>query len=179
VANENHIRRLKQGVDAWNTWRSEHYADVDLSGAELNRANLTGVDLRGANLAYVDLSVASLNGANLSRADLTGANLNGTFLTRTDLTYARLYETIFADVDLASVIGLEKCDHLGPSIVDHRTLQKSGPLPLSFLRGVGLPDKSEAIDLGAGIAHARDGAGIAPFADHTRPTFGLRRRCAW
>jgi TIR domain len=35
---------------------------------------------------------------------------------------------------------LEKCDHEGPSIVDHRTLQKSGPLPLSFLRGVGLPD---------------------------------------
>jgi hypothetical protein len=29
---------------------------------------------------------------------------------------------------------------LGPSVIDHRTLQKSGPLPLAFLRGVGLPD---------------------------------------
>src|SRR4051794_6199036 len=29
---------------------------------------------------------------------------------------------------------------LGPSIIDHRTLQRSGPLPLAFLRGVGLPD---------------------------------------
>src|SRR6202035_3144656 len=27
------------------------------------------------------------------------------------------------------------------STIDHRTLQKSGPLPFSFLRGVGLPDR--------------------------------------
>src|SRR5262245_43101166 len=30
--------------------------------------------------------------------------------------------------------------HFGPSIIDHRTLRRSGPLPLIFLRGVGLPD---------------------------------------
>jgi TIR domain len=36
---------------------------------------------------------------------------------------------------------LEACTHLGPSIIDHRTLEKSSPLPLSFLRGVGLPDR--------------------------------------
>ena len=36
--------------------------------------------------------------------------------------------------------GLETCRHHGPSTIDHRTLQRSGPLPLAFLRGVGLPD---------------------------------------
>jgi hypothetical protein len=36
---------------------------------------------------------------------------------------------------------LETCRHLGPSIVDHRTLQKPGPLPLKFIRGVGLPER--------------------------------------
>jgi hypothetical protein len=30
--------------------------------------------------------------------------------------------------------------HYGPSPIDIRTLQRSGPLPLVFLRGVGLPD---------------------------------------
>jgi hypothetical protein len=30
--------------------------------------------------------------------------------------------------------------HLGPSTIDHRTLLKSGRLPLAFLRGCGLPD---------------------------------------
>src|SRR3954452_7113068 len=36
--------------------------------------------------------------------------------------------------------GLDQCRHFGPSIIDHQTLQKSGPLPPVFLRGVGLPD---------------------------------------
>ena len=43
-------------------------------------------------------------------------------------------------VDLTSIIGLETCIHPGPSIIDHRTLQNSKQLPLSFLRGIGLPD---------------------------------------
>jgi hypothetical protein len=30
--------------------------------------------------------------------------------------------------------------HHGPCTVDHRTLERSGPLPLAFLRGCGLPD---------------------------------------
>ena len=51
-----------------------------------------------------------------------------------------MYETIFADLDLSSCKGLESCVHYGPSTIDHRTLQRSGPLPLAFLRGVGLPD---------------------------------------
>ena len=37
-------------------------------------------------------------------------------------------------------MGLNACRHLGPSTLDHRTLLRSGPLPLSFLRGCGLPD---------------------------------------
>ena len=35
---------------------------------------------------------------------------------------------------------METCIHQGPSIIDYRTLERSGRLPLSFLRGVGLPD---------------------------------------
>jgi TIR domain len=47
---------------------------------------------------------------------------------------------MFVDVDLSSVRGLETCRHFGPSVIDFRTLQRSGPLPRVFLRGVGLPD---------------------------------------
>jgi hypothetical protein len=39
------------------------------------------------------------------------------------------------------VQGLDAGKHRGPSTIDHRTLTKSGPLPLSFLRGCGLPDQ--------------------------------------
>jgi hypothetical protein len=51
-----------------------------------------------------------------------------------------LLDSVFGNVDLTGVIGLETCVHHGPSIIDHRTLERSGRLPLSFLRGVGLPD---------------------------------------
>ena len=36
--------------------------------------------------------------------------------------------------------GLEACRHWSPSILDHHTLIRSGPLPLAFLRGCGLPE---------------------------------------
>ena len=36
--------------------------------------------------------------------------------------------------------GIETCVHRAPSTLDHRTLAKSGRLPLAFLRGCGLND---------------------------------------
>ena len=94
------------------------------------RRKAEGANFRDANLCNVDLS----------RADLGGANLTGAILRRAKLGGARLFKTTFAAVDLTCVTGLETCRHAGPSIVDHWTLQKSGQLPLPFLRGVGLPD---------------------------------------
>jgi hypothetical protein len=41
---------------------------------------------------------------------------------------------------LSTCKNLETIRHHGPSTIDIRTLQRSGPLPLAFLRGVGLPD---------------------------------------
>ena len=53
---------------------------------------------------------------------------------------SELHETIFADTNLATTLGLDACNHYGPSIIDTRTLAKSGKLPLEFLHGCGLPD---------------------------------------
>jgi hypothetical protein len=61
-------------------------------------------------------------------------------LTKANLTTARLSETVFGNTNLTDVRGLETCRHHGPSTLDHRTIAKSGPLPLVFLRGCGLPD---------------------------------------
>jgi hypothetical protein len=126
---------------AWNTWRLEKPTiHPDLSDADLRGAFLSDADLGGADLSFANLRGADLSGANLGTADLEGANLSSAGLSGAVLNGADLYETIFGDVDLSSVTGLETCTHRGPSIIDHRTLQKSGPLPLKFLRGVGLPD---------------------------------------
>ena len=70
-------------------------------------------------------------GADLRSADLSGASFRG----------ADLAETVFGNVDLSETNGLESCSHSGPSIVDHRTLQRSRNVPITFWRGCGLPDR--------------------------------------
>ena len=156
MANPEHLQILMQGVKARNAWREQN-RDImpDLRGASLNGADLIGAQLYNANLAHAELIGASLIGANLEGAnldytDLTNAHLGGTYLggvnfgmvnlTGTDVSEAALYETVFRDTNLTAVRGLETCKHLGPSILDHRTLTRSGPLPLAFLRGCDLPD---------------------------------------
>jgi hypothetical protein len=113
---------------------------ADLTGADLGTTDLSGADLTGADLGSADLSGADLTGADLSEADLRLANLREAKLGAADLTWAVLRETIFGDVDLTETKGLNECEHLGPSIIDFRTLSRSENLPISFLRGCGLPD---------------------------------------
>jgi pentapeptide repeat protein len=104
MANKNHLALLEKGVDAWNAWRKENVTvRLELSGAHLRMA-----DLRMADLRMADLRMANLSGADLS-------------------------ETIFGDTNLTDARGLDSCKHQGPSTIDHRTLMRSGPLPLAFL----------------------------------------------
>ena len=95
----NHVELSRANLD------KAELGGVDLSYAILRRVNLdngdlTGANLRGANLYGASLVSASFNGANLRHADLYGANLRGANLSdailsdanlrRTDLTSARL-----------------------------------------------------------------------------------------
>ena len=118
MANEEHLTRLKHGIEAWNQWRDE-YPEIrpDLTEAHLLRADLIGAHLSGA-----DLTDANLSHANLSRAHIIG--------------------TIFTDVDLSMARGLEAIQHSGPSSIGIDTLYRShGNIPEAFLRGAGVPDE--------------------------------------
>ena len=63
---------------------------ADLSGADLEYANLDGADLRDANLSGADLRGADLRSANLWYADLRGTDLRDASLGCADLGYADL-----------------------------------------------------------------------------------------
>jgi len=121
--------------------RKANLIGADLYGANLTKANLFGADLRKANLIGADLYGANLIGAHLYGADIRKANLTGAYLYGADLSSTVLIETVFGATNLKDTIGLETCNHWGPSTIDHRTILKSGSLPLSFLRGCGLPDE--------------------------------------
>jgi uncharacterized protein YjbI with pentapeptide repeats len=67
MANADHLKLLRQGVDAWNAWRAkEPRVRPDLSEANLSEADLAKATLSRANLSEARLSEAILNGANLA-----------------------------------------------------------------------------------------------------------------
>jgi hypothetical protein len=166
MANSEHLQILMQGFDAWNAWREQNrdiipdiseanlydanltvfnFFRADLREAKLGGANFFRADLReaklgGAHLVGAYLREADLSGADLSEVDLAEADLSGANISGADVSGAHLFETLFIDTNLTAVQGLEMCEHSGPSTLDHRTLARSGPLPLAFLRGCGLPD---------------------------------------
>jgi hypothetical protein len=111
-----------------------------LSGTDFVAANLTGANLCGAGLDAADLSWSRLLGADLRDTDLTLTRFRSAEMAGANLTNAVLDGTLLANVDLKDVIGLDSCEHFGPSIIDQLSLQMSGSLPVSFLRGVGLPE---------------------------------------
>jgi uncharacterized protein YjbI with pentapeptide repeats len=173
MANPEHLAILKKGVNFWNQWREEtpeiipDLYGVDLTKADLHRANfirvdlgcsklcganLYGADLHGsvlnkvdfnnANLSRANFSEANFSRANLTMSDLYGANLTLSVLFEVDFSKAIVGLAVFADVNLSTVKGLETVLHQAPSTIGIDTLYKSqGKIPEIFLRGCGVPDQ--------------------------------------
>lgn len=97
MANEEHLKMLKQGVEVWNQWRNTdltmHPYDV-VSGLDLE-----GADLRGLDLSQADLSRIDLTGADLGAADLRGSDLRWAFLPFANLREANLSKHIRRGAD--------------------------------------------------------------------------------
>jgi hypothetical protein len=101
MADQAHLDIFKEGVEAWNEWRthnpsitpdlsSANFSGSNLSGANLSRVRLSGSDLTRANLSEADLSGADLSHANLTAADLSEANLSAaTMLTQHQINRAK------------------------------------------------------------------------------------------
>jgi hypothetical protein len=161
MADAEQLARLRRGVGEWNAWKKQNPSvRVDLAEADLCNTDLIGADLDGANLYRANLSLAFLRESNLRNAILKGADLHSALLTEANFNWAdlsqanlrsaelrganlagaELSQTIFVGVSLKDVIGLNICNHRGPSFIDHHTLIRSWPLPESFLRGCGLPE---------------------------------------
>ena len=116
MANTAQLAILKQGVEAWNSWREQNpntvisLASADLSNTSLEGVNLADADLKGANLSCVCLNHANLvsarlQSANLTHAVLSHANLAHAHLEKANLAFASLEEAMlpFAHLDEANL----------------------------------------------------------------------------
>ena len=91
MANEEHLAKLKEGVEAWNEWRKKNPdLQPDLQGAHLSQAQLQGINLSRAQLQKANLSEAQLQKANLYSAQLQNAILGRTWLQGANLSGAQL-----------------------------------------------------------------------------------------
>lgn len=162
MANRNHLKILKQGVETWNRWREEHpEVRPNLRKADLAVMDLSGANFEGADLNRAILSLASLGGVNFTNAYLDEANFRMADLSNADFSEAQLLRTDFRDAilsgvkfnevafgwtafgnhDLSEVNGLDTAHHIGPSHIDVASLYKSkGKIPEVFLRGCGVPE---------------------------------------
>lgn len=116
MADEEHVKILKQGYKVWNQWRDENpeikvnlvkadlskanLTQVDFGGADLSEANLKGANLGEANLWDVELANADLRGTDFRGADLFKANLKGADLRMASFHRATLHETNLSDTNM-------------------------------------------------------------------------------
>lgn len=172
MANQEHVKRLKQGVTGWNAWREEnpetqpdlrginltearlsradlsdtYLSDAILRDADLSRSILSYADLHEADLREADMSDADLHETDLHEANLSGADLRYANLSGANLSGVRMEDTTIANVDLRTTKGLAEIVHLGPSMIQLHTIQllQDGSA-LHFLRGAGVPDEYIAL----------------------------------
>lgn len=144
--------------------RNASFMDCDLMRSNLRHSNLSNANFTSANLSYSNLSYAKLDYSNLVESILDQVNFShasfiNTLLRKTQLQYSLFSHSIFLDticdntyftgsvfencvfanIDLSNCVGLEVCDHSGPSTIGVDTLYKSkGKIPINFLRGIGI-----------------------------------------
>jgi len=89
---------------------------IDLAGARLEFANLSGVNLRRADLKHAHLEHAALVRALLEYADLRWASLHGASLVNAVLSHVRLAEAELVGADL-NYARLDRADLTGANLL--------------------------------------------------------------
>jgi uncharacterized protein YjbI with pentapeptide repeats len=77
-----HLEVLQQGIPAWNAWRAEEpVVKPDLSGAKLEKANLSFATLVEADFTNVDLTGCRIYGISAWNLTLGGATQQDLVIT--------------------------------------------------------------------------------------------------
>ena len=105
MANPEHIKWLRAGVNYWNEVRRQRYFSPDFSGADI-RAELalsfSGLSLEGINLENANFEEANLRGISLKKSRLQNAQFRKASLQFVDFTEADLSRTDFRNANLVN-----------------------------------------------------------------------------
>ena len=120
MADSEHINRLLEGVDAWNSYRDEkrrngdilftpNFENTDLTAKfrdsgeynDFGRIPLAGVNLSGSNLVRANLSHTDLSNANLSNTELRYAEFINSNLNKAKFINAKLKDANLSGASLA------------------------------------------------------------------------------
>lgn len=168
MANNEHLKILQQGIDAWNSWREANPGiRPDLSWADLSNMSLSGGNFRYANLSWANLSGADLTWIILDNADLTKANLTGADLSEANINEASLFRAELINANLTRAY-LKK-SNLESAILQNANLCEANlngaNLSFSYLRQT---DLTRASLVGADLRKANFDETILVGADFTK-----------
>ena len=110
MANPEHLKILKSGVEEWNKWRETNeeiqanLSNIDLSNANLSNIDLSNTNLRNANLSYTYFSNSNFSNSCLRDVKLHNAYLNDAKLRNVDLDNAKLSYVDLRNADLQNAI---------------------------------------------------------------------------
>jgi len=115
MANEEHLKLIKQGINSWNAWREKNpgiypnLSQADLRGAPLQKANLDNCNLKECKLQFSNLTGANLKEADLSKAKLQETCLQSTHMKNCNLSGAGMLESNlqYADLENANLEGAQ------------------------------------------------------------------------
>jgi hypothetical protein len=105
MACEEHLKHLKRGKQAWNSWRHQHPSlEPDLSGTNLSNdyagSDLRGYDLIGVNFDFATLVDVDFSDSDTRKATFKAADLRGATFTDGGLTPAQFAG---ANLEMASL----------------------------------------------------------------------------
>jgi uncharacterized protein YjbI with pentapeptide repeats len=92
---------------------NQDFFNLNLRGANLNRAALNGANLKKADFSYALLTKADLQNANLTEAQLINSDLTGALLTGAIIESSNFDEATLKDIDCSFVFELEKSNKDG------------------------------------------------------------------
>jgi uncharacterized protein YjbI with pentapeptide repeats len=143
-------------------FRKINFSKTNLNGVNFRLSNLGWANLIDAELNGIDFLGTSLISADLSRSEIIGSEFFGANLWNANFTSTGLFSSIFwrtgfkktifrnshfsevviADCDLREALDLDTVSHFGPSTIGIDTILRSeGNIPISFLKGCGVPEK--------------------------------------